>query len=252
MPVPRAELTGFALLTCQQCLVAGRQPNSVKMDVSSSETLSCTRDDCLGPLQIRAIVAWGDIDRWMAAGRRWVAERGAAETAANAARLAALHARHEAVVEACTKLDALDDIYAAVQAAGLPHETVRRVADEWLADTHKGWHKRHPEATERLATLLSTPAPQFATECAFCGAEELFAGALGVRLCGDVRRHLLAGGRLTVSCKDGACRTSATACRACAASGSATEQRARAEARQRRTQAAGLAELIPNPTKASA
>jgi hypothetical protein len=250
-PTPRDELTGFALLTCRACLVAGRQPNSVKMDVKTSDKLLCARGDCSGALQIRAIVAWGDVDRWLAAGRRWLIERGAAEAAAKAARLAALQAQHETVITACAKLDSLDDIYAAVQRARLPTDAVTRIAAEWLADSHTRWSKRHPEATERLAALLSTPASQFETKCAFCGVENLFAGGIGVRICGDVRAHLLASGPLTTGCQEGSC-CETTACRACAGGGPATEQRARAEARQRRTQAAGLAELIPNPTKASA
>lgn len=246
----RTQLSGFALLSCRTCLDDGCQPNTVRMHIKSTDVLRCRRDG--SQLRIRAIVAAADIERWLGAGIEWLAERGAAEMAANVARAADHEAFHASIVRQCTQEpQSLAAIYATVHSASrlVSADTIAAVAAHWLGAQYPAWTKRHADAPARLAAIVCQAAPMMAHKCDFCGANALTAAGIQMapRFCDDIRCHLRlpdAPRRLTIGCIRGGCAGDASRqnCHACVAAPSSNHMRVLA--RQRDEQQRGLAEQL--------
>lgn len=223
----RAKLTGFALLTCAACLDAGRQPNSVRMNVCADDVQFCTYTDCDAQLRIRAIVARGDIERWYAVGRSWIAQRAERDAAEHEEQLRIVREQDADLERQCAELDSLDDIY--LLTSGRSDELAARVAAAWLERNHYTWVRKHPDAVAKLAHLLSRPSGWivYAQNCDFCATSMLMStGAARPQFCAAIRRHLLRDGAPTASC--GADTCTATDCVACRARPTHTKQAAAA------------------------
>ena len=216
-PTESTKLKGAALATCPQCLASGRSPNTVRMRTCLEDALTCRMPQCNAPLQIRAIVALADIDRWIGVGNEWVNRDALRAEAEMDVRRQEIKAREETTRAFCQALDALEDIYH--HTTGESRELATAVATDWLERNHTCWTRNHPHAIDRLAYLLAYPRTHelYADKCNFCSRSATFDKMLpSVRFCGNIRRHLLRpGSELTVACKNPLCV--ATECAACRA-----------------------------------